>query len=123
VAEISAATKEQANGIQEMSHAVLNMDEMTQQNSALAEQSAASARTLTEQIHQLRQLVDYFRTAPHAAEPGVFATRVEAPSARAALKPKKARPVATANAYSNGHANGHANGHVNGHAVDGWAEF
>ncbi len=62
VEEIAAASGEQANGIDEMSQTVSHMDEMTQQNAALAEESAASARTLLDQIEQLNRLVSAFRT-------------------------------------------------------------
>ncbi|MFA6967908.1 methyl-accepting chemotaxis protein, partial [Bosea sp. (in: a-proteobacteria)] len=43
IAEISSASAEQASGVEEMSQAVAHLDEMTQQNAALSEQSAASA--------------------------------------------------------------------------------
>ncbi len=46
IADISAAAGEQANGIDEMSQAVAHLDDMTQQNAALSEQSAASAASL-----------------------------------------------------------------------------
>ncbi len=62
VAQISAASAEQANGIDEMSQTVAHMDEMTQQNAALAEQSAASATALTGQIQRLNALVAAFQT-------------------------------------------------------------
>ena len=62
VSDISAASLEQSNGIDEMSHAVAHMDGMTQQNAALAEQSAASATALTDQIQRLNELVATFRT-------------------------------------------------------------
>lgn len=62
IADISAASGEQANGIDEMSQAVAHLDEMTQANAALAEQSAASATSLTERISQLDNLVTAFRT-------------------------------------------------------------
>ncbi|WP_439497088.1 methyl-accepting chemotaxis protein [Bosea sp. (in: a-proteobacteria)] len=62
VSEISTASGEQANGIDEMSQAVAHMDEMTQQNAALAEQSAASATALSDQILRLNELVASFRT-------------------------------------------------------------
>ncbi|MFA6968698.1 methyl-accepting chemotaxis protein [Bosea sp. (in: a-proteobacteria)] len=62
VADISSASAEQANGIDEMSQTVAHMDEMTQQNAALAEQSAASATSLTTQIQRLNELVSGFRT-------------------------------------------------------------
>ena len=62
VAEISAASGEQAHGIDEMSQTVAHMDGMTQQNAALAEESAASAAALSQQIEQLDRLVAAFRT-------------------------------------------------------------
>ncbi len=62
VNEISAAAAEQANGIDEMSQAVAHMDEMTQQNAALAEESSASALSLSRQIEALASLVDQFET-------------------------------------------------------------
>ncbi|MFZ4530695.1 MAG: methyl-accepting chemotaxis protein [Alsobacter sp.] len=63
VSEIATASGEQANGIDEMSQAVAHMDEMTQQNAALAEQSAASAGSLSDQIGRLTSLVDGFKTS------------------------------------------------------------
>ncbi|WP_406856255.1 methyl-accepting chemotaxis protein [Alsobacter sp. KACC 23698] len=62
VTEISEAAREQANGIDEMSQTVAHMDEMTQQNAALAEESAASASSLTGQIDRLNTLVAGFKT-------------------------------------------------------------
>ncbi|HEV7256198.1 MAG TPA: methyl-accepting chemotaxis protein, partial [Bosea sp. (in: a-proteobacteria)] len=62
IADISAASGEQANGIDEMSQAVAHLDEMTQANAALAEQSAASAASLSSRIGQLNDLVAAFRT-------------------------------------------------------------
>ena len=62
IADISAAAAEQANGIDEMSQAVAHMDEMTQQNAALSEQSAASATSLVGQIESLNGLVATFKT-------------------------------------------------------------
>ena len=62
IAEISAASGEQASGIDEMSQAVAHLDEMTQQNAALSEQSAASAGSLSGRIGQLNDLVAAFKT-------------------------------------------------------------
>ena len=62
VNEISTATSEQANGIDEMSQAVAHMDEMTQQNAALAEESSASATALARQVTTLGTLVGQYRT-------------------------------------------------------------
>ncbi len=68
IAEISAASSEQASGIDEMSQAVAHLDEMTQQNAALSEQSAASAGSLSNRIGQLNDLVAAFRTGPEGYE-------------------------------------------------------
>jgi methyl-accepting chemotaxis protein len=85
VTEISSASNEQANGIDEMSQAVAHMDEMTQQNAALAEESAASAGALSAQIQRLNELVATFRTRQQAAAVSRTppATRTE-PAPRAA---------------------------------------
>ncbi|CAN7319964.1 methyl-accepting chemotaxis protein [Bosea sp. LjRoot237] len=62
VTEVSSAAAEQASGIDEMSQTIAHMDEMTQQNAALAEESAASATALGQQIERLNALVAAFRT-------------------------------------------------------------
>ena len=67
IADISSASGEQANGIDEMSQAVAHLDEMTQQNAALSEQSAASAASLSTRIGQLNDLVAAFKTGPDSA--------------------------------------------------------
>lgn len=77
VSEISAASGEQANGIDEMSQTVAHMDEMTQQNAALAEESAASATSLSDQINKLNGLVASFRTGPSTADLRYIAGRME----------------------------------------------
>ncbi|KPF67325.1 hypothetical protein IP69_13290, partial [Bosea sp. AAP35] len=72
IADISSASGEQANGIDEMSQAVAHLDEMTQANAALSEQSAASAASLSTRIGQLNDLVAAFKTGPvagHAIAP------------------------------------------------------
>jgi len=62
VRDISMATTEQAAGIEAMSHAVAGLDDATQQNAAMAEQSAASAAALAEQMDRLSGLLAVFRT-------------------------------------------------------------
>ena len=59
---ISEASREQSAGIEQVNQAVGQMDEITQQNAALAEESAASAKVLLDQIDQLNRLVAAFRT-------------------------------------------------------------
>ena len=63
VAEISSATTEQSNGIQQVGDAVGQMDQVTQQNAALVEESAAAAESLKTQAQQLVQAVAFFKTS------------------------------------------------------------
>lgn len=63
VGEISNASQEQAMGISEVSKTVVSMDDITQQNSALVEESAAASESLSEQARTLDSLIDYFRLA------------------------------------------------------------
>ncbi|MFT5008706.1 MAG: methyl-accepting chemotaxis protein, partial [Granulosicoccus sp.] len=60
MAEIAAASAEQATGIDEISKAVVQMDEMTQQNAALVEQAAAAAESMQSQAQQLTSQVSTF---------------------------------------------------------------
>ncbi len=61
VAEISAASAEQAAGIDQVNRAVTSMDEVTQQNAALAEQTAAASQALNESAAQMRGALAFFR--------------------------------------------------------------
>jgi methyl-accepting chemotaxis protein len=63
VAEIAAASKEQSTGVSQVCDAVTGMDQATQQNAALVEQSAAAAESLNQQAQQLVQAVAVFRLA------------------------------------------------------------
>ena len=60
--EITTATSEQAGGIQLVNDAVNNVDQMTQQNAALVEQSAAAAESMRDQAGKLARTVEQFRT-------------------------------------------------------------
>ncbi|WP_412724160.1 methyl-accepting chemotaxis protein [Alteromonas sp. D210916BOD_24] len=61
MSEIAAASTEQATGIQEVSNAVVQMDEMTQQNAALVEEAAAAADSMRQQSGELAQRVAVFK--------------------------------------------------------------
>ena len=61
IAEITTASEAQHAGIQQVNHAVGQMDEATQQNAALVEQAAASAAALKEQAAMLLRTVRVFR--------------------------------------------------------------
>jgi methyl-accepting chemotaxis protein len=64
IGEITHATAEQSSGIGQVNEAVTQLDQMTQQNAALVEQSAAAAESLREQAQRLAQVVGAFRIDP-----------------------------------------------------------
>lgn len=61
MSEIAAASAEQASGIDEVSKAVTQMDEMTQQNAALVEEAAAAAESMRTQASELTGRVGTFK--------------------------------------------------------------
>jgi len=63
IGEISAASTEQSQGIVEVKGAIGEVDQMTQQNAALVEESAAAAESLKEQAIRLASVVSTFRLA------------------------------------------------------------
>ena len=61
VAEIAAASREQSVGIEQVNRAVMQMDELTQQNATLVEQATAAARNMTALTHGLNQRMERYR--------------------------------------------------------------
>jgi len=109
IGEITAATAEQSLGIGQVNGAVVQLDQMTQQNAALVEQSAAAAESLREQATRLNGLVGTFQlqqggtqarptgapAAPVAARRAVAPAApvrkaASAPQAKAAVRPAAA---------------------------------
>ena len=91
VAEIAAASQEQSSGIDQVNHAVMQMDEVTQQNAALVEEASAAARAMQEQANELQSQMTFFHL--HASDnvpaPAVAVTSVA--RAAAASRPPVAR--------------------------------
>ena len=63
IAEVTAASAEQSRGVANAGAAVALMDQATQQNAALVEESAAAADSLRRQAEQLVQTVGVFKLA------------------------------------------------------------
>ena len=61
IGEISVTASEQSSGIGQINQAVVNLDQMTQQNAALVEQSAAASSSLQDQAERLKQTVAAFQ--------------------------------------------------------------
>jgi methyl-accepting chemotaxis protein len=87
VAEISAASREQASGVDEVSKTITRMDETTQQNAALVEQATAATESLTDQARALAEDVAFFKTSGGAPA----SVAVHAAWERAAAKPAAQR--------------------------------
>ncbi len=86
VSDISAASAEQSTGVTQISQAVAQLDNSTQQNAALVEESAAAAQSLENQAQQLVQTVAIFTLAGDAAVVGERSTgRLPAPRKTLAL--------------------------------------
>jgi methyl-accepting chemotaxis protein len=65
VSEIAVASQEQASGVDQVSRAVSNMDEMTQQNAALVQETNASLHSARNQIDALRDAINAFSIGSH----------------------------------------------------------
>ncbi|WIT13574.1 methyl-accepting chemotaxis protein [Paucibacter sediminis] len=91
VGEISEASVEQSKGLAQISDAVQQLDQVTQQNAALVEESAAAADSMQQQAARLADTVAVFDVG-HAA-PAPHKPAVPATPARAAAKPAAARPA------------------------------
>jgi methyl-accepting chemotaxis protein len=63
VSSIAAASADQANGLEQVNKALSQMDETTQQNSALVEENAATAKMLDNQARAMDERVSFFRFA------------------------------------------------------------
>jgi methyl-accepting chemotaxis protein len=118
VSEIANASAEQATGIDQINKALTQMDEVTQQNSALVEENAATAKTLEHQAKAMDEQVAFFQIAaghdtksytpaatmrsqpaaktPPAAKKPAVATVVKKPVSDTAAADKKPRAVASA---------------------------
>ncbi len=93
IGEISAAAGEQATGLGSVNESVAELDNMTQQNAALVQESAAAAASLSEQTERLARVVAAFRLnhdrdtaearqpAPRATAPRTAAARPSKPAA------------------------------------------
>ena len=97
ITDISLASGEQSSGIEQINIAVSQMDEMTQSNAALVQETTAAAQSLSEQAEQLRDMVNYFKI-----DEGSGRDHDRSP----AITPKK--PISTVRAASSTPAKGTA---------------
>ncbi|HQT47787.1 MAG: chemotaxis protein [Acidocella sp. 20-63-7] len=97
VVDITASTGEQASGLAEVNAAITQMDQVTQQNAAMAEESTAACHSLSGEAAELGRLVAQFQTGTGA--PARMQTRA-APRSRIPANAPRAKPAALARAES-----------------------
>ena len=67
IGEITMAGKEQTSGIEQINQAIMQMDDVTQQNAALVEEAAAAAQSMQDQSENLSRVVSVFKLAEGTA--------------------------------------------------------
>jgi methyl-accepting chemotaxis protein len=82
VSQIAAASREQSQGIEQVGLAVTRLDDITQQNAALAEEASAASVSMCEQAKNMVQLLSFFKSerAEASSAPGGGFRPVKAPS-------------------------------------------
>jgi len=98
IVEIAAASQEQSSGINQVNKAVLQMDEMIQQNAALVEEAAAASESMKEQAKNLEQQVAFFNMS-----------EIYSPIPPQQINKRVDKPKITNNQYEHHH--------------DGWEDF
>lgn len=96
IEDISSASREQSSGVEEISVAVSHMDEMTQKNSTMAEQSAAAARGLQNETAWLVDLISFFKVDEKEAKAARAGQAASARNTGPAPSPKPAAPARSA---------------------------
>jgi methyl-accepting chemotaxis protein len=89
IGEISFASQQQADGLDQVNHAIMQMDEFTQRNAEMAQQTATVAGSMTSQAKALTDLIAVFRAqdktvpmqveraAPVVAKPAAIAPKIQ----------------------------------------------
>jgi methyl-accepting chemotaxis protein len=91
IGEITAAAAEQRDGIKQVNQAVSNLDQVTQQNAALVEESGAAASSLRDQARRLAEVISVFKVQQQA----LAGAQAVPPARAAASSASKPRPAAT----------------------------
>jgi methyl-accepting chemotaxis protein len=81
IAEIAAASREQSSGIEQVNRAIMQMDEMTQQNAGLVEEATASSQAMADQARLLNEILSRYQVD------ALLATGAKAPARQPASDP------------------------------------
>ncbi|MFT7672945.1 MAG: methyl-accepting chemotaxis protein [Gammaproteobacteria bacterium] len=91
VAEIATASMEQATGIDQVNKTITNLDDLTQQNAALAEETSAASVSMNQHAREMSSQVEFFSLGSSAA--GTVHKPSPAPSAQRHQPTPSSRPV------------------------------
>ena len=121
VTEIAASAREQSTGLSEVNSAVNQMDQVTQQNAAMVEESTAASHSLAQEGDELARLVSQFKVGQ------VERARGHAAARPAEHRPAPAQPTVTAHTVTAmktvATGTGQAAALLAQPAEDGWEEF
>ena len=95
ISEIAAASAEQSAGIDQVNQAVTSMDEVTQQNAALAEETSAASASMSDKAREMDSLMSFFTVARASGRSSAAPAYAPAPAAapvRAAPPPPSRQP-------------------------------
>ena len=99
VGHIAESSNEQSAGIGQVNQAVAQLDEITQQNAALAEEAAANSMAMSEQSAKMTQLISFFKLSNKSSS---LAVRQHDSTSKKAVvvKPKSAAVVQSSPSYN-----------------------
>jgi len=75
VGEVAVASKEQSSGVEEINKAIVQMEQVTQQNAALVEEVTAATLSFEEEAKRLAAAVSRFTSAESSGENAAIAVR------------------------------------------------
>lgn len=121
VGEIAGASREQSAGVEQVNKAVVQLDEMTQQNAALVEQASAASQSMADQTRGLSEMLERYQVSAQAAAAAAAqaSTRrsASAQNKAAAPAPQAGRSMAPVKAAKKSAVKAVAGG------SDDWTEF
>jgi methyl-accepting chemotaxis protein len=104
VAEIAAASREQSTGIAQVNQAVLQMDQLTQQNAGLVGQATSASQAMAREAHALHELMGGYRLGdPDRTADGGAGTARRSQQAQRAAESEDVEPVARIERRSSSH--------------------
>ncbi len=93
VTEISASTAEQSTGTEHINFAIQQLDQITQQNAAIAEEVASAASTLLSYAEQLQEAIKFFKITEEAEEEFEEIEAVKTPPEKPQAAPSRKEKV------------------------------